>query len=110
VSPDFLEFLKDQLASFGPVTIKRMFGGAGLYREGVMFGLVDGENLYLKADERTREAFEAEGLLPFSYRTKHGTNTLTSYWRAPERCFDDPDEMAAWAERAWAAALRARKP
>jgi DNA transformation protein len=110
VSPDYLEFLKDQLASFGSVTAKRMFGGAGLYREGIMFALVDGETLYLKTDAASRGAFEAEGLRPFSYATKHGTNTLTSYWRAPERCFDDPDEMTIWAERAWAAALRARKP
>src|SRR5439155_11767817 len=110
VSPGFVEFLKDQLSEFGPVSVRRMFGGAGIYRDGVMFALIAGEVLYLKADDLTRTEFESEGLAPFVYSTRNGTNTIMSYWRAPERCLDDPQEMAEWASKAWAAALRARKP
>ena len=87
-----------------------MFGGAGVYRDGVMFALIAGEALYFKADELTTAEFEAEGLTPFIYPTKNGTNTLMSYWRAPDRCLDDPHEMVEWAAKALAAALRARKP
>lgn len=110
VSGEFIEFIKDQLAGFGPVTIKRMFGGAGLYRDGLIFALIADEVVYFKADDITRPDFEAEKLGPFVYGTKNGKNTIMSYWRAPERCMDDPSEMVEWARKAHAAALRASKP
>jgi DNA transformation protein len=106
VSDSFIDLLQDQLRGMGPVSVRRLFGGAGLYAAGTMFALVSDETLYLKADETTRADFEAEGMQPFSYATKDGRNTLMSYWRAPERLFDDPDEMLAWATRALAAAKR----
>jgi DNA transformation protein and related proteins len=106
VSDSFIALLQDQLRGMGSVSVRRLFGGAGLYAAGTMFALVSDETLYLKADETTRADFEAEGMQPFSYATKDGPNTLMSYWRAPERLFDDPDEMLAWATRALAAAKR----
>jgi DNA transformation protein len=106
VSDSFIALLQDQLRGMGSVSVRRLFGGAGLYAAGTMFALVSDETLYLKADETTRADFEAEGMQPFSYATKDGRNTLMSYWRAPERLFDDPDEMLAWATRALAAAKR----
>lgn len=108
-SAEFIEFLKDQLAGFGPITIRRMFGGAGIYHDGVMFALVAGDVLYLKADDTTRPDFESKGLSPFAYDTKHGKNVITSYWRAPERCLDDPSEMADWARKAYSAAVEAQR-
>jgi len=90
-----------------------MFGGAGVYADGVMFGLVDEDVLYLKTDDETRSAFEAEGMEAFAYATKDGRTTIMSYWRAPERLFDEPDEMLAWARQALAVARKAgakRKP
>lgn len=77
-----------------------MFGGAGLFRDGVMFALASDEVLYLKADATTVPAFEAENLGPFTYGTKNGRRVLTSYWRAPERLLDDDDEMRDWCRRA----------
>ena len=62
--------------------------------------------IYLKADERTIPSFEREGQKPFSYETKSGTHTLTSYWRMPERLYDDPDELAHWAAQASETARR----
>jgi DNA transformation protein len=109
VTPGFIEFLKDQLADLGPVTVRRMFGGAGIYHDGVMFALVAEETLYFKADELTKADFEAEGLGPFVYAGRNGANIVMSYWRAPERCLDDPQEMVEWARTGMESALRARK-
>jgi DNA transformation protein len=105
-SDGFIEYLKDLLNGLGPVTVRRMFGGAGMFVDGVMFALILDDTLYFKADDSNRPDFEAEGLAPFSYSTKDGRNTIMSYWRCPDRLFDDPDEMAAWARKAFGAARR----
>ena len=84
-----------------------MFGGAGVFVGGRMIGLVSRETIYLKADGETIPAFEREGLAPFSYATKNGERKLTSYWRMPDRLYDDPEEFARWARKAHGAALRA---
>jgi len=109
-SAEFLDFIVEQMAGFGPVNVRRMFGGAGIFRDGVMFALVAGEVLYLKADDVTKARFEAEGLGPFTYATRRESRTVMSYWRAPERCLDDPDEMTDWCRAAMAVALKAAKP
>lgn len=92
--------LMDVLRPLGGVASRRMFGGAGLFRDGVMFALISDEVLYLKADAATIPAFEAESLGPFTYGTKNGKRVLTSYWRAPERLLDDDDDMREWCRRA----------
>ncbi len=101
------EFLEELFEPVGRVGFRRMFGGLGIFRDGLMFGLVAGEVLHFKADEAGRVAFEAEGCAPFSYDTKDGRRTLTSYWRVPERLFDEPDEFRVWALRAVDVAIRA---
>ena len=88
------------------VTVRRMFGGAGIYAAGTMFGLVADGVIYLKADERNAPAFERENLPPFTYETKDGKRGVMSYRRMPERLYDDPDELAIWARDALAAAQR----
>lgn len=111
-SAGFLAFLEEQLGGLGPVSIRRMFSGAGFFADGTMFALVANDTLYFKADETTRADFEAEGMDAFTYATKGGRNTLVSYWRAPERLFDEPDEMLAWARKALVTARRSstKKP
>jgi DNA transformation protein and related proteins len=106
-SADFLEFLKDQLRGLGHVTSRRMFSGAGLYCDGVIFALVLGDTLYLKVDDADRAAYEAEGLAPFTYEARGRTVEIGSYWRAPERLLDDADELVVWARAAVAAGRRA---
>ena len=101
-----VEFIHDLFQSFGAVTVRRMFGGAGLFADGVMFGLVSGGQIYLKADATTVTCFEREQCEPFEYATKNGKRTLTSYWRLPDRLYDDADELAQWARQALAAARR----
>lgn len=105
-SPGFVELVKDALSGLGPVSVRRMFGGAGVYADGVMFGLIADDTLYLKADSDTKRAFEAEGLAPFLYAGR-GKTIAMSYWRIPDRLLDDPDEMAAWARTALDVARRA---
>jgi DNA transformation protein len=99
-------YLRDLFSSFGPVVVRRMFGGAGIYADGVMFALVADEIIYLKVDDETAGAFEQEGLAPFTYSKKPGHRAVMSYRRMPDRCYDDPDEMAVWAVRAFDAASR----
>jgi DNA transformation protein len=107
VSTSFKEFLIEQMAGFGPVTIRTMFGGAGVMRDGLMFALIDDEVLYLKADDETKAAFVAENLSQFTYVAKGGKKMEMAYWRIPERCLDDADEMAKWCRVAYGEALKA---
>ncbi len=109
VDPDYI---RELFASFGAVQVRRMFGGAGLYADGAMFGLVSDGQIYLKADAATVPDFEREGCAPFEYGTKTGKRAVMSYWRLPDRLYDDPDELARWAKQALAAAQRkaAAKP
>ncbi len=108
------DFLLDLFAAFGPVILRRMFSGYGVSRDGINFALVLRGAIYLRADKRTVPRFEAEGAKPFQYTARGKTITLGSYWQLPERLYDDPDELAAWASDAFdaarqAAALKAAK-
>jgi DNA transformation protein and related proteins len=106
-SADFLEFLQDQLRGLGHITMRRMFSGAGIYCDGVIFALLLRDVLYFKVDDANRPAYEAEGLEPFSYPMRGKIVRMTAYWRIPERLFDEPDEMLEWARAALAAGRRA---
>jgi DNA transformation protein len=106
-SADFLEFLTDQLRGLGHITTRRMFSGAGLYCEGVIFALILRDMLYFKVDDANRAAYEAEGLAPFTYEARGRTVRMGAYWKIPERLFDEPDEMLEWARGALAAGRRA---
>ncbi len=102
------DFLLDLFAGFGPVTLRRMFSGYGVSRDGINFALVLRGAIYLRSDERTIPQFEAEGARPFQYTARGKTVTLGSYWQLPERLYDDVDELAAWARDAFEAARRAQ--
>jgi DNA transformation protein len=101
------ESIRELFAEFGPVDVRRMFGGAGVFVDRRMIALVSREVIYLKADAETIPEFEREGLVPFSYATKNGEQKLTSYWRMPDRLYDEPEELARWARAAHQAAIRA---
>src|ERR1700727_1655990 len=104
------EFIVELFAPFGRVTIRRLFGGAGLFAEGLMFGLVFDGAIFLKVDDASVPDFEREGSRPFVYTRakspgKVGRASL-SYWRLPERLYDDPEELVVWATRALAIVQR----
>jgi DNA transformation protein len=105
-SDTFAEFLREQLAPLGRVTMRRMFGKTGVFCDGVMLGMVTENTLYLRVDDQNRGTFkEAESFPPLNYEKKGCTIGL-SFWRVPERLFDEPDELVTWAQAALAAARR----
>jgi DNA transformation protein len=109
VTPDDIVEL---FSAFGPVAVRRMFGGAGIYSEGTMFALVADGVIYLKAGDSNVAMFEREGLTPFSYSKSKHAQVVMSYRRMPDRLYDDPDELVVWARAALAAAhgQNAKKP
>jgi DNA transformation protein len=97
--------------AYGPIQLKRMFSGFGLYSEGVCFCLVlRGGEFYFKVDETSAPRFEAEGCKPFSYSERRSGKVVTvnSFWQMPERLYDDPDELADWTRQAVVVAHRAQ--
>jgi DNA transformation protein len=105
-SDGFAEFLREQFAPLGRVTMRRMFGKTGVFCDRLMFGMVTDDTLYFRVDDDNRAAFkEAESSPPLSYE-KNGRTIDLSFWRAPERLLDEPDELVSWARAALAAAGR----
>ena len=105
-SNSFAEFLREQLTPMGRVTMRRMFGKTGVFCNGLMFGMMTDNTLYVRVDERNRTIFkEAESAPPLNYEKKGQTIDL-SFWRVPERLLDEPGELIVWARAALAAAQR----
>jgi DNA transformation protein len=105
-SDSMAEFLREQLAPLGRVTLRRMFGKTGVFCDGLMLGMVRNDALYFRVDDHNRTTFEeAQSSPPLSYEKKGWTIDL-SFWRAPERLYDEPDELVTWARAALAAARR----
>ena len=106
------EHIRELFAAFRPVTVRRMFGGAGIYADGVMFALLSsGGTIYLKVDETNEPDFVRENLPSFAPVMKSGRHAVMPYRQMPDRLHDDPEELAQWAERALAAAQRkAQRP
>ena len=105
VSPAFRRFVLDQLEELGDVRPRSMFGGVGLYRDGLFFGIVAGDVLYLKVDERTRRDYEAAGMTPFKPYT-HRPGSM-QYYAVPVGVLESASELAEWARRAVGVARRA---
>lgn len=104
----FADYVVEQMQAFGPVQAKRMFGGHGIFRDGLMFALIIHEQLYLKADAALSPRFVERGLRPFTYEARGKTQSV-SYYEAPAEVFDAPDAMAEWARLAFQCALQGRK-
>jgi DNA transformation protein len=102
-----VERITELFAAYGAVNVRRIFSGVGVFSEGLMIALSVGGVIFLKADAGSIPDFEREGEEPFSYRTKEGRRVLASYWRMPERLYDEPEELAEWARRAMECARRA---
>jgi len=96
VSPEYLDYIIDQLKAFGPVTAKRMFGGAGLYHHGVFFGLVADDVLYFKVDDGNRQDYIDAGMGPF----KPFGSYAMGYYEVPADVLEDSDDLVLWAKKA----------
>jgi len=107
VSDDYRDFVLEQLAPAGRVTARRMFGGVGLYLDGLFFALIDGDTLYFKADDATRARFQRAGSRPFCPFPDRPDYQM-GYWQVPAEVLEEADELKAWAREAMAVALRSR--
>ena len=105
---EFVSYLLELLEPIGQVSAKAMFGGFGIYREHLMFGLVANDTLYLKVDDENRNDYETRGLSPFTYSRK-GKEYAMSYYQAPEETLENSEELQQWTQKAYLAALRAQK-
>lgn len=108
VSAEYIEFACEILSGTGPVKARKMFGGAGLYADEVMFALIADDQIYIKVDDALSRDLEAEGSGPFMYERKGAEPAAMGYWRLPESALDDPDEAKGWARRALDVALKAK--
>jgi len=106
---EFVTYLEEVFSEFGAVNYRPMFGGFGLYHEGLMFALVADDVLYLKADTLSKRAYQARDLLAFEY-LKQGKTVQFSYFLAPEEIYEDSERAKFWANLAFEAALRAKRP
>jgi DNA transformation protein len=103
------ESIRELFNQFGTVSVRRMFGGHGVFADGMMFAIEQDGELYLKADDLTIPKLAAENSEPFVYKAR-GREIALSYWKLPERLYDEPDEFAGFAREAFGAAQRAAKP
>ena len=103
---EFVEFLHEVFADFGPIRSRRMFGGHGIYHQDLMFGLVADDQLFLKTDATSLPEFAAAGCVPFEF-DKDGKKLQMSYYLVPEEIYDDPEQAVHWATLSYSAALRA---
>jgi DNA transformation protein len=101
----YIEYLHELIGPLGNISTKKMFGGHGVYCDGVIMGLVINEAFYLKVDEQTRQQFIDKGCEPFTYEMK-AKRVAMSYWSVPDDAMESSEQMLPWAKLAYAAALR----
>lgn len=93
-------FVEELFAPLGVIRVRKMFSGGGIYCDGVMFGLISRDIIYLKVDETSIPSFKAEGSTPFVYKSR-SKQVQMPYWRLPERLLDETDEITDWAKKAF---------
>jgi DNA transformation protein len=102
--------LSDLFSGLGPVEIRRMFGGKGIYHNGVIIAVELRGELRLKADEQLAPEYAAAGCTQWTYTgSRHGKLVSMPYWTVPDGAMDDPDDMAVWAKKSYEAGLRVAK-
>lgn len=106
VSDEFVEYVTEQLSAWGEVSVRRMFGGAGLSRERTMFAVIADDVAYLKVDDSNRDDFLRAGSAPFEPYPEKIKTTIRTYYEIPADVLEDPDELAQWAERSWRVARK----
>ncbi len=106
VNEEYLKYIQDQLTEFGDIYIKRMFGGIGIFKDGLMFAKIGGDTFRLKVDESNQKQFEDRGMKPFhSEKKKKGM----PYWEVPQDILEDRTELAKWANQSYIIALKSKK-
>jgi DNA transformation protein len=103
---EFVDYVVELMADWAPASARKMFGGYGLYREGLMFALIADDELFFKTDSDNVAQFERAGSRPFAYQGRNRVVQM-SYWSAPAASLDSPAEMSGWCQSAYGSALRA---
>jgi DNA transformation protein len=104
-----LRFIEDQLSAFGDFYTKRMFGGVGFFREGLMFAMMSSTGEFrLKVDDSNRADYETAGMEPL-YHKKDRTKRPMDYWQVPVHVLENKELLANWANAAYAIAVRKKK-
>ena len=106
VNEDFVLFVNEQLKDFGEFEMKRMFGGVGYFRDGLMFGKIGSATFYLKVDDKNKMDFEQKGMRPFFSKNK---KKGMPYWEVPVEILENKSELSKWCGKAFEAAVRAKK-
>jgi len=109
ISDEFIDYVIDQLSTWGDVSARKMFGGAGLYCDGVMFGLIADDVAYLKVDDSNRKDFVKAGSSPFNPYPDKVKTAVMSYYEIPADVVENPDQLAEWAQRSLAVARKKKK-
>jgi len=109
VSDEFVDYVIDQLAGWGEVSARKMFGGAGLYCDGAMFGLIADDVAYLKVDDSNREGFVRAGSSAFNPFPEKTKTYIMSYYEIPADVLEDRELLGKWAQRALAVARKKKK-
>ena len=108
VSDEFIDYVIDQLAAWAEVSVRRMFGGAGLYCDGAMFGLIADDIAYLKVDDSNREDFVKAGSSPFNPFPDRAKTTVMSYYEVPADILENQDLLGKWAEHSLTVARKTK--
>jgi DNA transformation protein and related proteins len=107
VTKEFTVFIEDQLRNFGPIRIRNMFGGAGIYHNDLMFGLIADDTLYFKADKQTAQDYIAQEMAQF--KPFADKSMRMSYWEVPGEILEDEEELTRWANKSFKVALLTKK-
>lgn len=93
---DFHEYVvNDVFADIDGITSRAMFGGYGLYKDGIIFGIIADDVLYLKVDDTNQKDYESFGSNPFVYKGKNAKKITMSYWVIPETVLEDREHIEA---------------
>ncbi|MCP4259855.1 MAG: TfoX/Sxy family protein [Planctomycetes bacterium] len=106
VSDEFIDYVIDQLSAWADVSVRKMFGGAGLYCDGMMFGLIADDVAYLKVDDSNKQDFVKAGSSPFNPYPDKAKTTVMSYYEIPVDVLENRDLLGQWAERSLAIARK----
>ena len=106
----YADYILDLLEPLGNIKARTMFGGVGIYNNGIFFALITGNILYFKVDGTNRPKYEALGSKPFSYEGNNGKRVTLSYWEVPGDILENRDQLSQWVELAVKAASQAKKP
>ena len=109
ISDEFVDYVIDQFAAWDNISVRKMFGGAGLYCDGMMFGLIADDVVYLKVDDSNQEDFVKAGSSAFNPYPDKTKTAVMSYYEIPADVLENPDELAKWAQCSLSIAKRNKK-